>query len=143
MSHQDDVKRGAALVIRAIKRTDERGNPVYSEEQIRHAIPWIAFTLGADIHALNERVQGIIAQFMVSLKLREGVTPEEVRAAVREYYERNPIAPGLMSDVQIALRRAVAEVASANSGEAAHGKTFAGRPRTEVLRTALRPAVGE
>jgi hypothetical protein len=143
MKQQEQVARAAAAIVRAIRRKDEQGRPVYGEAEIQHAIPWIAFSMGADVHALHPRMQATIARFILSLKLPEGASPDAVRAAVNRFYELHPIAPGLVADVRIAFRSAVAELSSSNSGEGAHGRVLAGRSRTQALRSALRTAVDE
>lgn len=132
---QRQVERAAALVLRAIKRVGADGRRVYSEEQITHAIPWIAFHLGADVNALNERIRAIIVRFIVSLNLPEGATPEIVRAAICSYYEQHPIAPALLADVCAAFREAVVELSSSRAEDGAHDE---GSP-AQLFRSALQP----
>lgn len=117
VDEREQVARAAALVLRAIKRVGADGRPVYSEEQITHAIPWIAFTMGADVRSLSARVQTIIVRFMVAMNLPLSATPEAVRTAIDDFYEQHPIAPGLMADVSAAFRAGVVELSSSRAGE--------------------------
>jgi hypothetical protein len=89
------VSDAANAIVAALTREDEDGNGVYSSDEIRHALPYLAVSLELPLAELSDGMQALVAAALADA----GGTVEGLRA----YYDAHPVNAHLLDDVRRAL----------------------------------------
>lgn len=99
-----DLQRAAADLSRVLNQTDEHGMPVFAQADLDHFIPWVVFTLDVPFNGLKPRHQRLVINLVEKLDLPDNTTTDQLREAVKGYYNEHPVNPKILADWQRALR---------------------------------------
>jgi hypothetical protein len=116
-------------LMNVFRRTDAKGSYVFSDDDVKHFLPWILVHMDVDLGSLDDVTIGTFAEACAAAGVKDGMDVEQVTAAFDAWYAKNPPNPELAAAFSTVWRETTQDAATPSARGLA-------RPR------AVRPAEG-
>jgi|GEM_PF-1215136 len=90
---QDQANRIEAVMM----QKDENGEFVYTQAEVRDFIVACIFEMGLP---MENGLDKVLLKFCEQFELPEDITDEDLVAVIKEYFEQNPLNPGLLKEFE-------------------------------------------
>ena len=112
----------AADVVALFEHRRPDGTPLYGDDVIDLAIPFLALSAGVDVATAPAPLQRVMLRFAERVGLTTTMDPSAVTSAIDAFFEQNPLPPALFQDLQALMRRLTAEGGGADDRARQAGK---------------------
>jgi hypothetical protein len=97
MSLTKEQKEQADRITAVMMQKDETGEFVYTQDEVRDFIVACIFEMGLP---LDNDLEKVLLKFCQQFELPEDISDEDLVAVIKEYFEENPLNPGLLKEME-------------------------------------------
>lgn len=133
--NEDDVYERLMDVFR---RQNDDGEYVFSDDEVRHFLPWVLLNLDVDLGALDDGMVTLFAEACSAAGVKDGMDVDAITACFAAYYVEHPPRAELAAAFETVWKQVNADAAPDAKNPFAR---FSGAvPLTAPLAGAARPA---
>lgn len=133
--NEDDVYERLMDVFR---RENDDGTYMFSDDEVRHFLPWVLLHLDVDLSALDDGMVALFAEACSAAGVKDGMDVDDITACFTAWYVEHPPRAELAAAFELVWKQVNADAAPETKNPFAR---FSGAtPLTAPVAGAARPA---